>query len=340
MTTNPILITGASGFVGSAVLTELLRKNPHREIHLFLRKDPAQTSVLGCRFRDAGLSLDLIKKNTHYLDLKDEDKFLATLAELSNLSRSWTVVHLAAVINAGGDLLAQEKINFDRSLQLLEWANSNAYSFIYTSSVVAFGATPRNKERTESDYPNYHWLNQIDGYSTTKRRAHDAIESAAKVKTYLLCPGIIHGKYEQGKTSRAHLTKILEGKMAWAPGGGGSFVSLTRVSDEIVDYIHREKTDETHETHLLVDCSLAYPDYFRLYRECAGLKQMKLKVLPSSFAFIIGTLAWVFANCGIKSASLGKVVQALMFYTFKVSDKEAGYRRVRESIVESLEYHS
>ncbi len=340
---SPILVTGATGFLGSHVLTELIKEGLLEDTHVVMRSAPRKESVLGCRFRDAEISLDSIQSNTHFVDLKDEASFLDKLSQLEKLSQSWRVVHLAAVINPKGDLEAQEKVNFDRTLQLLEWANKNANCFIYTSSVVAFGATPSHLERTESDYPSYHWLNKIDGYSTTKRKAHDAILKNTRIKSYLFCPGIVHGKYEQGKNSRAHLTHILEGKLSLVPGGGGSFVSLQHVGEAILQAI-RESSERSERNEvvvkLLVDACLKYTDYFQLYRESAGLNKLNLKSLPSFFAYPIGIIATALSVIGIRIPLLSKLVQALMYYSFKVKDPGERAGQLRKAIVESIQYRS
>ncbi|MEI7441286.1 MAG: NAD-dependent epimerase/dehydratase family protein, partial [bacterium] len=269
---RPILLTGASGFVGSEVLCELYRMGLGGRIHLFLRKHPDEKSLISLRFRDAKIKTDELAARTHLVDLQDEKAFLKALEDLAIISQEWIVIHLAAVINAKGDLKTQEEVNFKRTTQLISWSNKNAKSFIYTSSVVAFGATPSPVLRNEESYLKYHFLNKLDGYSLSKRKAHDEILKTSKINTCILCPGIIHGAYEHAKSSRTHLKKILEDKVNCLPSGGGAFVSLEYVASEIILSALNEPLDSELKVKVLAEACLPYTSYLNLYRESAGLK--------------------------------------------------------------------
>jgi nucleoside-diphosphate-sugar epimerase len=308
-------------------------------VHQFLRKAPDEKSLIALRFRDAKLSIHELKDRTHLVDLQNEESFLKALDDLSLISKDWIVIHLAAVINAQGDTKAQEEVNFKRTTQLIEWANKNAKSFIYTSSVVAFGATPNAITRNEANYPNYHFLNKLDGYSLSKRKAHDEVLRTSKINTCILCPGIIHGSYEHAKSSRAHLKKVLEDKVTWLPSGGGSFVSLEYVTSEIILSALNEPIDKEIKVKILAECYLRYPDYLNLCRESAGMNAKKFKIIPHFFLWIAVTLYFFIKIFKIDTSLLSKFIQAQMFYYFEtLLTKEEGLQAIRKALKESHEH--
>ena len=335
---GPILITGASGFLGSQVVTELCRKGYCGRLHLMLRKQATSEGALGHRFRDARIGLDEIHPRTHLVDLTNEEVFLQTLQAFASISRDWTVIHLAAVINAKDNLLAQEKVNFDRTVQLLEWSNQHARHFIYTSSIVAFGGTPRPTWRTEADYDSYHWLNRTDTYSSTKRQAHDEILSKSKIKTTIFCPGIIHGAYENLKSSREHLKKVAAGEVKVLPGGGGAFVSLDHVVEEILAAATEEPgTDKQVRVKMLADVCITYAEYFKLYRQSLNLPDMGFIVLPSFLCWPLGILLGFLKIFKVNVSILSKALQASLFYYFKTGNAEQGRAVLRQAIAASVE---
>ena len=337
---RPILLTGASGFVGSEVLCSLYRMGLGGRVHLFLRKHPDEKSLIFLRFRDAKLNINELTDRTHLVDLQNEETFLKALEDLSLISKEWVVIHLAAIINAQGDLKAQEEVNFKRTTQLVEWANKNAKSFIYTSSVVAFGATPTPTVRNENNYFNYHFLNKLDGYSLSKRKAHDEILRTSKINTCILCPGIIHGAYEHAKSSRTHLKKVLEDKVTWLPSGGGSFVSLEYVASEIILSALNEPLDHELKVKILAESCLSYSDYLNLYRQSAGMKVKKFKKIPHFLLWIAASLYALLKIFKIELSLFSKLIQAQMFYYFEtLSTKEEGLQTLRKALKESHEFN-
>lgn len=336
---RPILLTGASGFVGSEVLCSLYRMGLGGRVHLFLRKHPDDKSLISLRFRDAKLNTNELTDRTHLVDLQNEEAFLKALEDLSLISKEWVVVHLAAVINAQGDLKTQKEVNFKRTTQLIEWANKNAKSFIYTSSVVAFGAIPKAVTRNENSYPTYHFLNKLDGYSLSKRKAHDEILRRSKINTSILCPGIIHGAYEHAKSSRTHLKKVLEDKITWIPSGGGSFVSLEYVASEIILSALNEPLDKEIKVKILAESCLPYSDYLNIYRESAGMIRKNFKKIPHFFLWIAAALYFLLKLLKIEPSMFSKLIQAQMFYYFEtLSTKEEGLQSLRKALQESHEF--
>lgn len=334
---RPVLITGATGFLGSHVVSELYRMGLGSRVHLLLRSEPKEDSLLGLHFRDKGLNLADLKERLYFADFTDKEKFNAVLERLKSISSEWVVIHLAAIINSKGDEEAQEKVNFERTKDLLEWTNQNGSRFVYTSSIVAFGGSTSDEAREEADYDNYQWYNKLDGYSRSKRKAHNSILEHTKVPTVLLCPGIIHGAYENRKSSRAHLEMILSGKVKWVPAGIGAFASLGFVGEQIMLAALDEHYAKGVHVRLLNDVCLNYVEYFQLYRDCAEKEKITIRGVPTFFLYPLLAVYFFLRLFGKKSALLGKAIQAFLNYNFKTNKShEAGKAILRAAIMDSF----
>lgn len=335
--TKPILLSGASGFLGSRVVTDLFARELGERIHLLMRSQPGPDSLLGLRFRDKGFDIKLLEGRIHFADFQNVPQLEATFAKLKEMSSDWVVIHLAAIINPRGDFAAQEKVNIEGTRRILNWANKNASHFIFSSSVVAFGATPSKKLRSEEDYSSYHPFNRLDSYSRSKRQAHDEIIRDAKVATSIFCPGIIHGAYEHKKSSRSHLKAILEGRVRWVPGGIGSFVALDTVSEHIVKAAAEPPSQSGVRVRLLNDVCIKYVEYFQLYRECAEKEKIEIHSLPTSLVYALMLPLALLKLLGFHAAMLAKITQALMNYNFKTERSlDEGRAILKAAILQSM----
>lgn len=279
-----ILITGGSGFIGSEVIVRLLQEGTPLEDLLFLaRSRPRAGGLLDLRLKRAGLDSSSILKNLRLIEtsFEDSDKFQKSLKQISELllaeesSQKCRVLHLAAVISTAHSpqlqglseheqAAIQNRVNVGVTSDLLQWSESFADCFVYTSSVVAFGGTLKPNVRSEKDFEFFPEESSGIAYFTTKRQAHEDILRQAKIPALIFCPAIVHGSFEHFKSSRGHLKLLREGRLHFAPPGGGSFVSLDLVARVIADSLKGAPPLKT-QTRLLVEEHMSYADYFRKY---------------------------------------------------------------------------
>ncbi len=345
-----VVLTGATGFLGSEVLARALKVIPIEHIHILLRSRPdVEKSLLAIRLKEHGLSAIWPRLNFVQTNFEDQSTFKQALASLqSHLSlqdNSVVIAHLAAVIHdPNSDAKRQERINVGVTLDLLEWAKQIAVRrFVYTSSVVAFGGTVNQLLRNEDSFvEGLNVQSQRFDYYTSKRKAHELIISQSQVPTSVLCPGIVHGRLENFKNSRGHLKMLREKKLAMAPSGGGNIVGLDRVAAGIVEEIlEQEQSQEKIKTRLLVDQNMTFGEYFQLYVDCAlGRGSVQIRCLPAVFGKFASALFALFKktrmNKIVKISALEGLGQATLFLWFVSKFKQPETLGVKKAIEDSL----
>lgn len=293
------LITGATGFIGSALVAELLLNHGvlSENIYLLVRKRPdPKDSLLAKRLRLVGLDADLVLKNIHIVETSFESEriFQNTLKGLVSALGGfpWLCVHLAAIIKAKGEgaIDQQRRLNLGVTQDLLNFCNKHgASNFIYLSSMVAFGVSLSAAPRSEKDFERFPFLSRAMPYYSSKRQAHEWLRMQhVRVPRVILCPSIVHGALENEKDSRAHLRALESGRLRWAPAGEVNIVSLRRVVEECVVEIQREPTAPIRE-RLLVEKNTSLQSYFQHYANRFGKKQ-KIHRFPA----LIGPVLWLF----------------------------------------------
>ncbi len=304
-----VLITGATGFLGSEVFARLTKIFPMENLWLLVRRQPTL---------DAGLfSLRLQEKKIHdlfpkirsfILNFEDAKEFQSGLRNLPlQKGQKFRILHLAALIHASSsEKEKQDRVNVGVTEDLLDFAiEKKCEHFVYSSSVVAFGGTFDARVRTEKDFPQFPEESLHHNYFFSKREAHEALaKRASSVALSLLCPAIVHGSLEQFKSSRSHLKALREGRLSVAPGGGSNFVGLDRAAQAFADALAQKPPElDKPQLQLLVDENLSYRDYFQLYvdlyAEIRGQKSRKIWPIPAFISWAAFRL-----DKGLKALSL------------------------------------
>ncbi len=282
MSSNKVLLTGATGFLGSEVAARLLKTRPFESIVLLGRRRPKVAgSLLALRLAEHGLDPRLIEKVSFVeADFGDESAFRAALRGLGPELDGAAVVHMAAVIHRQGSVQEQTRVNVGATDDLVDWCNERGGKFVFISSVVCFGGSDTPVVRSEKDFPEVTGPGHRFDYFRTKHEAHMRVLKRSRKPAVFLCPGIVHGSLEGFKDSRGHLKALREGRLSLAPSGGGNFVGLDRVAQATVDAALRESPARV-ETRLLVDRNMSYLDYFQLYVNLArGAQAQKIRAVP------------------------------------------------------------
>lgn len=303
---DKIVLTGATGFIGSALLLKLITDfNISSEaIILIVRRRPdSEESLLANRLTRAGLKApDYISRFTYVeTSFENEENFVRSLNELgANLSGAkFSLVHLAAIIRAKGPqaFQTQQRLNFGVTKDLLKFCEKfGAAQFVYLSSVVAFGASLKSQPRSEKDFVSFSFFSRALSYYKTKRMAHEYVQNfVTKTSRTIFCPSIVHGALERSKDSRSHLRALERGALSWAPRGVINIVSLQRVVNEISHSVFSGQ-NKAFECRLLVEQNVSNREYFQFYTNLYG-KGQKIKSLPwilSPLIILFACLAAVF----------------------------------------------
>ncbi len=172
-----ILVTGGSGFVGSALLTRLLKDGYE-----------ARTTTRGC------LSAEL--KDVQHLKIRDMN---ASTDWNAALIRVYAVVHCAARVHVMQDgsadpLQSYREVNVDGTLNLAsQAAQAGVRRFVFVSSIKVNGeATQSYRPFTADDVPS-----PLDPYGLSKLEAEQGlrkIEAQTGMEVVIVRPPLVYGR--------------------------------------------------------------------------------------------------------------------------------------------------
>lgn len=186
-----VLVTGADGFVGSRVSTEL---------------SAAGYEVIGTTYVRAPAANEL------HVDLAS-DRSLADLSKA--LPKIDVIVHAAGVVDASAGLHQMRRVNVDGTRHMVEWARARRVShFVHMSSVAVYGPLTMGEGRGEQTARLGERLGV--SYMRTKAAAEAIVENG-RVPYSILRPPAVVGR---GDTviSRAAVAAIQAGAIPLVAG--------------------------------------------------------------------------------------------------------------------------
>ncbi len=214
-------ITGATGFLGRAILRELLSRSA--VVHAFVMKDDP---LIGEIENEAVL---------HYGDITD---YASLESFLSGAGEKSCVIHSAGMVSVatrpGKELW---RINVEGTENVVRAAvKAKAGKLVYVSSVHAMAGKPGGREieaLPEAFNPDF----VKGGYAKTKAAATNAVLRAADkgLDASIVFPSGIIGPGDEGMGSiSSMLLSFLSGKLPFAVRGGYDFVDVRDVAYGIV----------------------------------------------------------------------------------------------------------
>ncbi len=292
---RPILITGATGFIGSYILRKLLSSGYGQVSAIHRSSSP----------------FDLIPEDVkhavtwHCCDLSNTEKLreVVTGAEI--------IIHCAALVSFWPrqfDLM--EQINYQATKNLVRIAEEEGVSrFIHFSSVEALGhGDSLNKE--DSFYDEATAMSQ---YSITKHKADLAIKKSSLDYT-IYHPGFVLGGGYWDRAPLNFITKIYEG-MRFYPSGSIGIVDVRDIADILVQNL--ENSLMYREAYILVSDNIRHERYFR---------EIVLKLhLKGGFKKLGEPLISVAIWAESIKAKFTKVAPLITRETYKISSKALKY---------------
>lgn len=222
-----VLLTGATGFVGSEIARELVRQG--HTVRVLVRK----TSKL-----DGLAGLEVERFHGDILDRASLDRALEGMDAL---------IHSAANVSARlRDAALIDRVNVEGTRTVLDAAAAKpGLRMVYTSSVAAVGATEKPTLQTESSP----WRSG-DGYQyiDAKRRAEEFVlqHAARGLDVVILNPGMVLGPGDVYLGSTRLVLEYLNGRLGWITDGGISFCDVRDVAKAHVAALTRGKKGERY----------------------------------------------------------------------------------------------
>ncbi len=254
-----VLVTGGTGFLGTAIVERLVRRGD--EVHVLARptSDRAELTALGVHWHDG--------------DLTDPGSIHAAASSTATRARSSgrraQLVHSGALISyKTRDGEAQRRVNVEGTRSVLAAARAAKVDrFLHVSSVVAVGhgRGPETLDET------IEWNNGPLGvdYATTKHAAEQLVRAAAsQLDVVIVNPGAIFGA--SGKNSNTlRSLRLVEQRKApiAAPPGSISVLGVDDTADGCILALDRGRRGERY---LLVESWMSTMELFQRMAQATG----------------------------------------------------------------------
>lgn len=306
------LITGATGYVGSAVLKLLLEKN--ERLRIFTRSPKKLEHLAGRE------GVEILSG-----DLDDPEDIGAAVKGISK------IYHCAAVVTEWvTDPTVFEQINVLAVENLIKAALlENVGRIVYTSSFMALGPSGDNtgNESLVHDPKHFHNIyerTKYNGYQTAKKYA----EGGAPL--VIVSPGVVFGPgpVTEGNFSVGIMQKIADKSMPALPGGGKTTWSFSFVEDVAQGHLLAMEKGTDGENYILGGENQPLSIFIESACDMTGIQAPKRSV-PLFVLWLAAAGMELAAKLSKKPPMITKgqvgVMKHNWAYTSEKAEKELGY---------------
>ena len=305
------LITGATGFVGTAVLRELLKKG--HKVKALVR----QSSVLD---NLKNLDVETVKG-----DLKDRDSLKECLKDCKYL------FHVAADYRLWipkPEEIYQNNVTGTENL-MEEVLNSEVEKVVYTSSVAVLGK-PINGEVANEKTP-VDVSQMIGHYKKSKFLAEEKVKELYKTKklpVVIVNPAAPVGPRDIKPTPTGKM--ILDAAMKKIPAYLDTGLNIVHVKDVAKGHLQAFKRGKLGERYILGGENLTFKEILEIISSLCGHSPPKIR-LPKKPLYPIGYLFEIFARLfNLKNPMLTvdmiRMAEKKMFFSSEKAKKELNYK--------------
>ena len=317
------LVTGATGFIGSAIVRELLKDG--EEVRVLVRKSSDTRNI------------DNLDVERVYGDIRDGEAMGKALKGVHTLY--YTAAHFS---HWTPDKKLPYEINVEGTKTSMAAAlAAGVEKVVYTSTNNTMGAHGAEKPADETAQFN-HWDTK-DHYSISKYLGElEALKFVAKgLPIVIVNPTIVIGKNDIKPTpSGLLILAVAKGELPGYIEGG---VNIIDVEDVARGHILAAEKGSIGERYLFGNENMSVSDYFKLIADVAGVKPPKVKI-PYHLALLVTylyELGAFFTNTPPAStASELKIGRKYEFFDCSKAVKELGLPQtpVRTSIEKALSW--
>jgi dihydroflavonol-4-reductase len=302
-----VLVTGATGFLGSWVTRHLARAGCEVRV---LARSSSRLSALD------GLGVDVALGDVTALD--------SVLGAASGVE---AIVHCAGVVSlAPRDRETMRRVNIEGTRNVLEAGASRRLRILHTSTIATIGPTVDARPLDESaapvplsfDYP----------YAASKRQSESlALEYAERgVDVVVLNPGILLGPGDVNYSSTQFVLRYLRRELWMHLSGGASFADVRDVAAAYPGALARGRGGERY---VLAGMNQTYRELQEELRRLTGLHHSAPMPRPLAEWFALWSEAGAaFARHPFEEFNLSVVRWASLFNycSARKAEQELGYR--------------
>ena len=329
MPLSQVLVTGGTGFVGSRLTQELVRKG-HR-VKVLARPGSSRRALLGIDpTRFEVVEGDVTIGHTVYRALSGCDRLFHVAAEFKIWDRRPSKILDAAIVGTRETLRAAEKRGIER--------------VVVTSSTAAVGAT---KDPTEMDETFAFNREGSAPYIAAKRRAEElALEMADRgLPVVVVNPATILGPGDYKPTPSADLLLTflrwnLPFGFPYTPGG----FSVVDVDDVVSGHISAMERGRIGQRYILGGTNVTVRELFVMLSEITGLRGPGL-ACPPGLVVLGGALSELYGRFSRTTPQLTykfarDYIGSYVWVTSRKAETELGYthRPVRVTLARALRF--
>jgi dihydroflavonol-4-reductase len=318
-----VLITGGSGYIGSAVVRELLNSGGKAKV---LVRETADLRNLD------GLDVDLV-----YGDITD---FHSIKEALRGCDR---VFHLAAIYAIWlPDPKMMYWVNVQGTRNVLEAClQKKIKKVVYTSSVAALGAHGKGRPADES--AGFNLWHTRDHYYLSKFQAEQtALDYNRRgLPVVIVNPTNPCGPRDMAPTPNGQLIiNIIKSKLPGYVDGG---INVSDIDDTAKGHVLAMETGKPGEKYILGNTNVSVKEYFDLIAQIGGGKSPSIKI-PKSVAVLSGYLyqglAEITRKPPVTTAAWVRVGSEYSFWDSSKAVNELGMPQtpIRESIKNAIDW--
>jgi dihydroflavonol-4-reductase len=301
------LVTGATGFVGYAVMKRLLAAGFSVKI-LVRGALPAHLQ---------GIPVEVCQG-----DLCDEKSLALALAGCDHL------FHVAAHYKLWDrDPEVFYRVNVEGTKKLLSLAATQVRKIVYTSSVATIKPSPDGSPVNEDSHATL--ADMIGHYKRSKYLAEMAVKELAQKGTpvVIVNPSAPIGSYDVKPTPTGQIiVDFLNGKMFGYVHTG---LNLVAVEDVAEGHLLAAEKGKVGERYILGGENLYLIEIFRLLEKISGVRAPKFKV-PYAVAYTAGYMSELWAGISGKPPAISfdgvRMARKCMFFDSIRSIQQLGYR--------------
>lgn len=319
-----ILVTGGSGYIGSAVVRELLTEKKNKVKVLVRPTDDLRNLD--------GLGVELV-----HGDITD---YHSVLAALDGCDR---VFHLAAIYAIWlPDPRLMYWVNVQGTKTVLEACQQKKIKkIVYTSSVAALGA--HGKDRPANESAQFNLWHTKDHYYISKYRSEQVVLDFCKrgLPVVIVNPTNPCGARDIAPTPNGQLIiNIIKGKLPGYVDGG---INVSDIDDTAKGHVLAMEKGKPGEKYVLGNTNVSVKEYFDLIAQIGGGKSPSIRIPRSvavSSGYLYQLLAAVTKKPPVTTAAWVRVGSEYSFWDSSKAMTELGMPQtpIRESIGHAIKW--